>query len=102
MKNSKNQTLEKKATGGHMRKVRFECSAEPGSQVYVAGTFNKWDPKANPLKDNPESGPYKALLSLPEGMHEYKFIVNGTWFSDPKCPDWVPDGCGSLNSVLHV
>lgn len=42
------------------------------------------------------------VISLPAGTHEYKFIVNGTWFSDPKCPDWIPDGCGSLNSVLHV
>ena len=102
MKTIRIRPLEKKAVGESKKKVRFEVSAEPGSQVYVAGTFNNWDPAKNPLKDNPDSGHYKAIISLPAGTHEYKFIVNGTWFSDPKCPDWIPDGCGSLNSVLHV
>jgi hypothetical protein len=33
------------------KKVLFELPAEPGSQVFVAGTFNNWNPTANPLKD---------------------------------------------------
>jgi len=84
------------------RRVRFELSAEPGSKVYVAGTFNNWNPMANPLKDNPDSGHYKAELRIPAGTHEYKFVVNGIWSADPKCPTWAPNGLGSLNSVLHV
>lgn len=102
MKSNKGQQHEKKSTGGKMKKVRFECSAEPGSQVCVAGTFNNWDATANPLKDNLDCGHFKAVLSIPEGTHEYKFVVNGVWLSDPKCPDWVPDGCGAMNSVLKV
>jgi 1,4-alpha-glucan branching enzyme len=84
------------------RNVRFELSAEPGSQVFVAGTFNNWNPTANPLKDNPDSGHFKAVVRVPTGTHEYKFVVNGVWTADPECPDWAPSGCGSLNSVLHV
>ncbi len=102
MKSSQVQKHEKKTIGGSSKKVRFECSAEPGSQVCVAGTFNNWSPTANPLKDNPDSGHFKAVLNLPGGTHEYKFVVNGVWHSDPKCPDWVPDGCGSLNSAVNV
>mgnify|MGYP001289360710 CR=1 FL=1 len=102
MKSIKGQTHEKKATNGRTRKVKFELATEPDSQVYVAGTFNGWSPTANPLKGNPDSGHFKATLNLAEGTHEYKFVVNGLWVSDPKCPDWVPDGCGSLNSVIHV
>jgi len=102
MKSIKRQTPENKATRESKKKVRFEVAAEPGSQVYVAGTFNDWSPTANPLKDNPDSGHFKTTLTLAGGTHEYKFIVNGLWMSDPKCPDWAPDGCGSLNSVLHV
>ena len=82
--------------------VRFELVAKPGSQVFVAGTFNKWDPTANPLKDNPDSGHFKAPLHLPAGRYEYKFVVNGAWQSDPKCADWAPNEYGSLNSVLYV
>jgi len=102
MKSNKSQQQEKKAPAGKMKKVRFECSAQPGSHVCVAGTFNNWSPTANPLKDNPDSGHFKAILNLAEGTHEYKFVIDGMWMSDPKCPDWVPDGCGSLNSVVHV
>ena len=87
---------------GKGTKVRFELSAEQGSQVFVAGTFNNWDPTANPLKDNPGSGYCKATLRIPPGTHEYKFIVNGVWTLDPNCSDWVPNAYGSLNSVLHV
>ena len=84
------------------RSVLFEIRAEPGSQVFVAGTFNSWDPTANPLKENPDSGHFKSTLRLPAGTHEYKFVVNGVWSADPKCHAWVPNGIGSLNSVLHV
>lgn len=84
------------------RRVRFEISVEPGQEVFVAGTFNNWSPTANPLKDNPGSGHCKAALLIPLGKHEYKFVVNGVWSADPGCPDRVPDGYGSLNSVLHV
>ena len=84
------------------KEVRFEVSAEPGSRVFVAGTFNNWSPTANPLKDNPDSGHYKAVVGLPKGRCEYKFVVNGIWTVDPKCADWVPNNYGSLNSVLNV
>ena len=84
------------------KRVQFALAAEPGSQVFVAGTFNNWSPTANPLKDNPGSGHCKATLVIPGGTHEYKFVVNGVWTIDPNCADWAPNGCGSLNSVLHV
>ena len=84
------------------KRVRFALSAEPGSQVFVAGTFNNWNAIANPLKDNPDSGHFKAALRVPPGKHEYRFVVNGVWAMDPTCADWAPNGYGSLNSVLHV
>lgn len=102
MRTNKGLKREKKTTSGKTKKVRFECSAEPGSQVHVAGTFNNWDATANPMKDNLDSGHFKATLSLAEGTYEYKFIVNGLWVSDTKCPDCIPDGCGAMNSVLKV
>lgn len=92
----------KKLLSKGTKRVRFDLSCEPGKQVFVAGTFNNWNPSANPLKDNPGSGHCKATLRIPDGTYEYKFVVNGIWTVDPKCPEWVPDGCGSLNSVLHV
>lgn len=84
------------------RRVQFELSVLPGSLVFVAGTFNNWNPTVNQLKDNPGSGHCKATLSLPAGRHEYKYVIDGVWIVDPNCVDWIPNDCGSMNSVLHV
>ncbi|OGV48020.1 MAG: hypothetical protein A2X49_13355 [Lentisphaerae bacterium GWF2_52_8] len=83
-------------------KVQFELSAKSGSQVFVAGTFNNWNPRASRLKDNPDSGHFKATLRVPRGTHEYKFIVNDIWILDPKNAKWATNACGSLNSMLYV
>ena len=89
-------------TTGAGRHIRFDLSVNPGSRVFVAGTFNNWNPNANPLKDNPGSGHCKATLLIPTGVHEYKFVVNGEWRTDPNCAETVTNNCGSLNSVLRV
>jgi hypothetical protein len=54
------------------------------------------------MKDNPDSGHYKTVIALAPGTYEYKFVVNGEWRVDPKCPDCVPNECGSRNSVMAV
>jgi 1,4-alpha-glucan branching enzyme len=87
---------------GKRKRVNFELSAEPGKRVFVAGTFNNWNPKANQLKDNPESGNYKATMLIPQGKHEYKFIVNDEWTLNPESQDLVPNGHGTMNNVLQV
>lgn len=89
----------KKSTG---KKVRFELLAEPGAKVFVAGTFNGWDSSQSPMKENPNSGRYVAEVKVPPGRHEYKFVINDNWQVDPNCSEWVPNGCGSLNSVISV
>ncbi len=87
----------------HTRKMaQFELAAEPGSHVFVAGTFNHWSPTASPLKDNPDSGHYKAALRVPSGTHEYKFVVNGVWTQDPNCAVCAANGLGSMNSIRHI
>jgi 1,4-alpha-glucan branching enzyme len=85
-----------------LKKIQFQLTTEPGSQVFVAGTFNNWNPTANQLQDNPGSGHCLTTLRIPTGTHEYKFVVDGEWRADPNCPDWVLNDCGSLNSVVHV
>jgi 1,4-alpha-glucan branching enzyme len=84
------------------KRVKLQLKAEPGKTVCVAGTFNNWDAKKNPLKESGKTGMYSATLSLAKGRYEYKFIVNDVWCVDPECPEWVPNNHGSLNSVLTV
>ncbi len=82
--------------------VQFEIAVDPGSKVYVAGTFNGWNPNTHPLYHHPEDGVFRAALLLPAGTYEYKFVVNGDWKADEKCPYCVPSAPGGLNSVLQV
>ena len=92
----------KKPAGSKGKKVSFQVMAAPGSEVFVAGSFNEWDAKEYQLRDNPANGVYKTTIVLPPGRHEYKFVVNGVWHADPNCSEWAPNGHGSVNSVISV
>lgn len=82
--------------------VTFEFRVEPGADVFLAGTFNDWNPAQIRMGDIDGNGLYKASLMLQKGRHEYKFIVNGIWCGDPNCQEWTPNEHGTLNSVVVV
>jgi 1,4-alpha-glucan branching enzyme len=84
------------------KKVRFELVTHPGREVFVAGSFNAWDPEQQPLKPHSKTGAYVATLTLPAGTHEYKFVVDGNWQIDPDNPSLISNGAGSLNNILQV
>jgi hypothetical protein len=60
---------------------------EPAQAVYLAGTFNEWNPTGHRM-DGPDSdGRFSTRITLPAGEHEYKFVVDGTkWRQDPGNP----------------
>ena len=87
------------STKGRIR-VNFAVKAEPGSEVYVAGTFNDWNPKKHKLFH--ADGIHSASILLSPGRYEYKFVVNDFWCVDPECTEWSPNNMGSLNSVVIV
>ena len=82
------------------KRVSFTIKAEKGSKVFVAGSFNDWSHTKTQLKE--KNGTFSKSILLEKGCHEYKFVVNGIWTVDPECADWVPNGHGSLNSVVNV
>ncbi len=90
------------STRDKKRKVQFRLAASPGSMVFVAGTFNGWDPRANPLKESPPGGAYAATVPLLPGRYEYKFVINGDWRIDPSAAEAVSNGLGSKNSVIII
>lgn len=85
------------------KRVVVSVKADPGSTVYIAGSFNDWNPSDKQLKDKTGSGVFTATLTLAPGIYEYKFVINGVWTldSDPD-RDWTQNGLGTLNSVLRV
>ncbi len=89
------------ATAGK-RRVKLEVKATPDSEVYVAGSFNNWNPKRKKMKQVDGNGHYTVGLMLPRGEHEYKFVINGAWQADPDNTCWRPNPMGSLNSIIRV
>ncbi len=82
------------------KRVKFQIKADKGAEVYVAGTFNGWNPKRNKLKY--QDGSYSTSILLSKGRHEYKFVIDNVWCVDPECPEWTSNGLGALNSVVNV
>ena len=85
-----------------LKNIEFKLATAHGSKVSVAGTFNDWDPEKNHMNEKHGSGLYKTVIVLPPGKHEYKFVVNGEWRTDPNCLDQVTNCHDSLNSVIHI
>ena len=87
---------------GKAKRVAFSVRAKEGSKVFLAGTFNDWNPTAKEMTDKMGDGVFVAVVSLPAGTHEYKFVIDGIWCADPECSDWIQNDHGTLNSVKRV
>ena len=84
------------------KRVAFSVHAKAGSKLFLAGSFNDWNPTAKEMIDKTGDGTFVANLNLPAGEHEYKFVIDGIWCADPECADWVQNDHGTLNSVKRV
>jgi len=84
------------------KSVTFRSRAEPGSKVYLVGTFNAWNTKKHSLRFHPREGAFRITLVLPLGRYEYRLLVNDRWELDPACPDTTPNPFGGLNNVIIV
>ena len=67
-------------------------------QVYVSGSFNEWSAKIQMVKSTHN---FYTIVDLPAGRHEYKFIVDGQWKSDPN-QTIIENQLGSYNNVITV
>lgn len=90
------------------RSRTFTVSAPQAKEVFVAGSFNAWDPKAQPMKRS-GSGEWSTAVDLKPGRHEYKFIVDGQWCCEPGhdgpcpgCVECVANVFGTMNRVIAI
>ena len=80
--------------------VKFIYSGTAGS-VFVAGSFNNWSTSSDAMKKI-GADRWVRTISLPQGKHSYKFVVDGNWTHDINNPNVEPDGFGGQNSVINV
>ena len=83
-----------------IKPVDFAFQAPEAQSVLLAGSFNNWDPKRTPLRQ--EGNGWKTTLWLGAGRHEYRFVVDGQWVSDPNARETISNGFGEFNSVVVV
>ena len=91
-------TLEKTV----FKTVTFVCDPKiDAKKVFLAGDFNEWQPQTNRMTKS-KDGSYRAIIKLPPGEYQYKFVVDGMWFNDPQAKSQVMNRYGNLNSVIRV
>jgi 1,4-alpha-glucan branching enzyme len=83
------------------RKVAFSLSAPEAKRVAVLGDFNKWSADTHSMKKD-GNGVWHNIAMLAAGRYEYRFLVDGKWWNDPK-NDQVCSNCfGTQNNILDV
>ena len=81
--------------------ARVEYLNSTAREVFIAGSFNGWDLRANPLTTLGD-GKWGVELTLDPGRYEYRFVVDGQWADDPKASEHTANPYGGLNSILQV
>jgi hypothetical protein len=87
---------------GPLAPVTFVFYAPKAKSVSLVGTFNDWDPEKTPMNRG-KDGTWSVQVSLPQGRHEYLFLVDGSRYeSDPNALELRQDGMGNENAVLRL
>lgn len=73
---------------------------ENAKQVFLAGEFNNWDPKAYAMQRQGNEWVFPVNLSA--GKHLYKFIVDDKWIIDPGNKLWEQNEHGTGNSIVWI
>lgn len=81
--------------------ITFTFRAPQARNVFLVGCFNGWDPHATPLHWH-DDGIWTCSISIEAGEHQYRFIVDGEWQSDPLNTHRCCNEFGTENCVLMV
>src|ERR1035441_2436077 len=88
-----------KAAAAPPPRIVLELVNPAAKQVFVAGSFNNWQPEQTPLSPA-GNGRWAGGLKVGPGRHEYLFVVDGQWLPDPNAKESVENPFGGRNSVL--
>jgi len=83
------------------KKESFIYFAPSAGNVLLAGDFTDWEKHPVSLKKQTD-GSWKTTVPLEPGVHEYRFLVDGQWRDDERCPARKSNGLGAQNCVREV
>jgi len=93
--------VQKKPAGTAGKLTTFTLNAPDAARVFVAGSFNAWDPAVAPLRKD-QTGIWKTAINLEPGRHEYRFVVDGVWWDDPMNSMRSSNEFGTQNCIVIV
>lgn len=88
-----------------VQNVHFILVDGSARQVWLVGDFNGWTKKQTPLVRAANGSAWTVAVRLPEGRHEYAFVVadesGERWVADPLTPVHE-DEFGTESSIVSV
>jgi hypothetical protein len=98
---SEPRLLAEHVTSAGPKPVRLRLVREGARSVFIAGSFNNWQPRRIALRPV-NAGIWEIDLLLPPGEYEYRFVADGEWLDDPLACRVVTNPFGGVNAVLQV
>ena len=83
------------------RKETFELVEPVACSVQLVGDFTGWADRPIDLKRQ-KDGVWRATVPLEPGAYQYRFVVDGQWRNDARCPARAPNPFGGENCVREV
>jgi 1,4-alpha-glucan branching enzyme len=90
--------------GSDKVKVNFVLPKDSvAGNVSVVGDFNGWDPFVHPLRPR-SNGTKSVTVTLPVSRRfAFRYLdENGQWLDDEAAGEYVDNGIGGVNSVVHT
>jgi len=86
---------------GDAGQVFFTLTAPDAQEVLLAGDFTNWADGAIPMVRD-EEGVFRASARMQIGFHQYRYIVDGVWTTDPSNPATAMNNYGEQNSSIYL
>lgn len=83
------------------RIVVFRLAAPDARSVQLAAEFTDWEEHAVSLGRTGD-GEWEVKVRLAPGEYGYRFLVDGQWHDDPRCPRRKPNPFGTTDAVAEV
>ncbi|ANO34851.1 1,4-alpha-glucan branching protein [Vibrio breoganii] len=82
--------------------VTFEWPKTEEQSISVAGDFTDWQPVA--MKYNKTKKAFNFKTRFPKNeQFQFRYLIDGeVWENDPKADDYVPNDCGTDNSLVST
>ncbi len=81
--------------------VIFSLTAPDAKEVFITGDFNNWELSDKNKMELTEDGWIKKL-TLPQGRHRYRFVMDGKWTEDPGNALKEVNPYGEMDSLIEV